>query len=277
LIGLVRGAAAVVEPSEPKVQKGRDIRTVLRALFEPRHYKALKNIFLYHDHPVDFIGRYIFRVGSYPCLQSLCFNNRKLQLQVFSWHDVLTINEIFFRMDYETSGEEKIIVDFGSNIGISAAFFLSAAEQSFCYLFEPLPTNILRLKQNLSGFEARYKLEGAAVALRDGREEFGFEETGRYGGLGVKTGSYTTVPCLDAITLLRNIVDEHGSIDILKIDIEALELEILAAIPSWLLVKIKKIFVEQTLSNNPLAATHNYVQYGSVAQFSLTSSCGVGA
>jgi FkbM family methyltransferase len=267
----------MAETSEPKVQKGRDIRTVLRALFEPRHYKALKNIFLYHDRPIDFIGRYIFRVGSYPCIQSLSFNNRKLQLQVFSWHDVLTINEIFFRMDYATSGEERTIVDFGSNIGISAAFFLSAAQKSFCYLFEPLPINVFRLKQNLSGFGSRYKLEEAAVAMRDGREEFGFEETGRYGGLGVKTGSYTTVPCLDAIKLLRNIVDEHGSIDILKIDIEALELEILAAIPSWLLVKIKMIYVEQTLSNNPLAATHSFVQYGSVAQFSLTSHRDVGA
>jgi FkbM family methyltransferase len=259
----------MVEPSEPKVQKGRDIRTVLRALFEPRHYKALKNIFLYHDHPIDFIGRYIFRVGSYPCLQSLFFNNRKLQLNVFSWHDVLTINEIFFRMDYATSGEDKTIVDFGSNIGISAAFFLSTAGQSFCYLFEPLSVNVFRLKQNLSGLESRYKLEEAAVALCDGREEFGFEETGRYGGLGVKTGSYLTVPCVDAIRVLRDIIDRHGSIDVLKIDIESLEREIIEAIPEKLLLKIKKVFVEQRFGSNPIATTHDYIQYGTVAQFSL--------
>jgi FkbM family methyltransferase len=265
---MAEGGADMVVPIEPKIQ-GRDLRTTFRALFEARHYKALKNIVSYHDHPLDFLGRYAFAFGSYPCIQNIRVDRRELALHVFSWHDVLTINEIFFRHDYSVSGDETTIVDFGSNIGISAAFFLSAAARSFCYLFEPLPSNISRLRQNLSGFEARYKLECAAVALGDGREEFGFEETGRYGGLGLKTGSYLTVPCVDAIRVLYDIVDRHGSIDILKIDIESLEREIIEAMPAKLLSKIEKVFVEQKFGSNPIAATHDYIQYGSVAQFSL--------
>jgi FkbM family methyltransferase len=258
----------MIEQSNPKIQNGRSLQTAWRALFEPRHYKAMKNILLCHTRPIEFLGRYAFSFGKYPSIQNIQLGQRELNFHVYSWHDILTLNEVFFRRDYPVSGDEKTIVDFGSNIGISAAFFLSAAEKSFCYLFEPLPANTLRLRQNLLGFESRYKLESAAVALSDGQESFGFEETGRYGGIGVKTGSYIKVPCLDAIRMLGTIISEHGTIDILKIDIEALEKEIIGAIPADLLTNIKRIFVEQSFASNPLPETHSYVQYGSVAQFS---------
>lgn len=255
----------------PKVQRGRTFATMWRALLKPRHYKALKNIFFIHSRPAEFLYRYLSALGRYPCGQTLRIRGHRINLHAYSWHDILTINEIFFRDDYPVSGDERTIVDFGSNIGISAAFFLSASDKSFCYLFEPVPTNIARLKQNLQGFESRYDLTSAAVALKDGEEDFGYEKTGRYGGIGLKTGNYMKVPCLDAVAILDKLIDKHGSIDILKIDIEVLEKEILSAIPAELLVKIKRIFVEQTFTSNPLAETHSYVQYGSVAQFFLRS------
>jgi len=238
-------------------------------LFDPRHYKAIKNILLFHTRPIEFVWRYAFGLGRYPSQQKIRVRGGELNLQAYSWHDILTINEIIFRGDYTVSGGETTIVDFGSNIGISAAFFLLASPKSFCYLFEPLPINIQRLKRNLAGFERRYKLEEKAVSLVDGEDVFGYEETGRYGGIGVSTGSYIRVPCLSAVGILDEIIGRHGSIDILKIDIEALESEILRSIPEKLLVKIKRIFVEFYFAINPLAVTHNYIQYGSVAQFYL--------
>jgi FkbM family methyltransferase len=253
--------------TEAKIQQGRSALTVARAVLERRHYKALSNILRHHTAPVEFIRRYAFKSGSYPCLQIIRVDRKEVRLHAYSWHDILTINEVFFRGDYVVSGAEKTIVDFGSNIGISAAYFLSAAQQSFCYLFEPLPQNVARLRRNLAGFEPRFELTAAAVALTEGEKEFGFEETGRYGGIGVNTGSYLTVPCVDAIRFLDGVVSKHGSIDVLKIDIEALEKEILAAIPQPLLRRIKRIFVEQSFATNPLSGTHVYVQYGSVAQF----------
>ena len=262
----------MIEQGTPKIQKGRSVRTLRRALFEPRHYKSLKNILLCSGNPLDFMGRYIFAVGAYPSLQRIKINGRRVNLQVYSWHDVLTINEIFFRNDYVVSGNERTIVDFGSNIGVSATYFLAAAPSAYCYLFEPLPNNILRLNKNLAGYESRYSLQCAAVALRDGEETFGFEDSGRYGGIGIETGSSIVVPCLDSIRVLNEIVDRHGSIDILKIDIESLEKEILGAIPLGLLTRTKKIFVEQSFVSNPLPHTHDYIQTGSVAQFFLRQS-----
>jgi FkbM family methyltransferase len=254
---------------EAKTQQGRSTLTVARAAFERRHYRALRNILLHHTAPADFIRRYLFKSGSYPCLQIIRQNGQELRLLAYSWHDILTINEVFFRCDYVVSGEERTIVDFGSNIGVSAAYFLTASPRSFCYLFEPLPQNVARLRHNLSRFELRYELAMAAVALSEGEREFGYEETGRYGGIGIETGAYLTVSCVDAIGFLSRVVEKHGSIDVLKIDIEALEKEILVAIPARVLRRITRIFVEQTFAVNPLAATHVYRQYGSVAQFFL--------
>jgi FkbM family methyltransferase len=149
--------------------------------------------------------RYIFTLGTYPSVQKIRVARHEICLDVYSWRDVLTVNEVFFRKDYPVSGDELVIVDFGSNIGLSAAYFLTAATNSFCYLVEPVPTNIPRLRQNLAGFDFRCRLERAAVALHEGDEEFGLEESGRYGGIGVKTGLFITVPCFNAIKLLRTL------------------------------------------------------------------------
>ena len=78
----------------------------MRALLEARHYRAVKNILLSHAQPMDFLGRYAFKRGSYPSLQRVCLDGREIDLQSYSWHDVLTINEIFFRRDYAVSGDE---------------------------------------------------------------------------------------------------------------------------------------------------------------------------
>jgi len=44
--------------------------------------------------------------------------------------------EIFCRLDYLAKTDIKVVVDIGSNIGISALYFLSRNKQAKCYLFE---------------------------------------------------------------------------------------------------------------------------------------------
>ena len=253
--------------SKPAIQSGRNLKTVFHSMLQWRHYRAFINIVMYHRNPIEFLGRYLFKLGQYPCVQKLKCNGVELDLTVYSWHDILTLNEIFFRTDYPIDGGDKIIIDFGSNIGISAAYFLSASEGSFCYLFEPLPMNVSRLKNNLKEFEGRYKLESVAVDLADGESKFGYKSTGRYGGIGLDTGSYITVPCIDAVKVVKETINRHGAIDVLKMDIESREMQIIDAIPKPSWSKIKKVFVEYTFASNPLSESHNYVQHGSVAQF----------
>jgi FkbM family methyltransferase len=182
-------------------------------------------------------------------------------------HDLLTVNEIFFREDYEVSGRERVIVDFGSNIGLSALYFLTNAPQAELYLFEPVQFNVERLKAQLSGFEDRYVLHQVAVGAIDGEVSFGLEETGRYGGIGKKVGRPVTVPCRSAEAILAQVIAAHGRIDLLKIDVEGHEQIILECLSTDVLARIDKIYAERRFSQNSLQRTHHWTQTGGMATF----------
>jgi len=245
----------------------REIGLVVSSLFQKRHYRAARNMLRVYCQPADAFGRYFLGRGRYPADIRIHTAAGELTLTAYSYHDILTVNEIFCRLDYPADEKDRVIVDFGSNIGVSAAYFLTAAPHSFAYLFEPLASNVERLRGNLRRFEGRYSVQEIAAGEADGQVEFGWEDTGRYGGIGMKTGRYVTVPCRDSNRILEEIIARHGRIDILKIDIETLERQVTERIPADLAGKIGRIYVEYAFSANPLERTHRYRQYGSVAQF----------
>lgn len=246
---------------------GRSLTTVLAAALQKRHYEAFSNAFSVYQAPVATLSRYLFNTGTYPTTVSLKTPLGPLDLNLFSLHDLLTVNEIFCRLDYLSDASDRVCVDFGSNIGVSAAYFLTRSPHSFVYLFEPLPQNLQRLKINLSPFEARYLLQPVAVALSDGEVEFGWEPTGRYGGIDRKTGSYLRVQCVDSNRVLEEVIAKHGIIDILKIDTEALEREFVERMPPQITKCIRKIYVENCFPSNPLESSHRYRQRGPIAGF----------
>lgn len=245
----------------------RDWKTVLRAAFTAPHYVAAVNMFRVYRRPAELYRRYLFASGHYPTDVEVRTASGVLSLKAYSYHDVLTINEVFCRRDYPAKPDAKVIVDLGSNIGISAAYFLSRCANAYAYLFEPLPGNVERLHDNLRSFAHRYVVAEAAVGTRNGTVEFGWEETGRYGGIGQRTGKYVTVDCKDSNDVLEAILDRHGRIDILKIDVETLERQLVERITGTLAKRIRAIYAECRFESNPLRATHRYRQYGSVAQF----------
>jgi len=249
------------------VQLGsRDIGTVAKALSERRHYHAAMNMVRLYKEPAQMFRRYLTSRGDYPFTTQVKTPSGGLDLRLFTPHDVLTVNEIFCREDYHAEPEDKIVVDFGSNIGISAAYFLSRGPSVQAYLFEPLPANIERLELNLAQFRDRYTLEQVAVGPTDGEVEFGWEETGRYGGVGAATGQTITVKSRNSTTVLEEVIARHGQIDVLKVDIEGLEDAVVAGIPQSLARHIRKIFVEYIFDDNPLPDTHALIQYGVIAQ-----------
>jgi FkbM family methyltransferase len=246
---------------------GRNVGTVAKSLREPRHYIAARNMVRLYTKPVDMFRRYLTNGGTYPYTARVRTPLGLLELETYTPDDVLTVNEIFCREDYKTDAADQVIVDFGSNIGISAAYFLSRGPKTFAYLFEPLATNVERLRHNLRHHADRYELQEAAVGLTEGEVQFGWEATGRYGGVGVATGNTITVPCVSSRKVIADVIAKHGRIDVLKADIEGLEGEILKDLPEELLRKINKIYLEFLFDTNPLPATHHFRQYGLIAQF----------
>ena len=245
----------------------RGAQSVMGAAFHGRNYLAALNMARLCDRPIDFFTRYTLGVGAYPADVRLRSPSRPVALRAFTKHDILTINEIFCRRDYPARSSDRVFVDFGSNIGVSAAFFLSRGTDSKAYLFEPLRQNVERLRQNLAPFEGRYELHEVAVGVADGTAEFGWEPTGRYGGVGLQTGNSICVPCVDANAVIRSIVERHGGIDVLKIDIENKQEAIVERIPRDLLERIDRIYVEGTIPENLFSSTHRRHDYGYVARF----------
>jgi FkbM family methyltransferase len=192
-----------------------------------------------------------------------------VSLTLHTWHDARTIHEIFLAEDYRIDHHAEIIVDYGSNIGLSAAYFLSRSATSYAYLFEPVPRNVDRLYDNLQQFSSRFQLNQVAVGVTDGTVSFGVEETGRYGGVNLQTGQYIEVECRDSNSVLPHIVDRHGRIDVLKVDVETMEEAIVSHLTPELAAKIGLLFVECRFSRNPLDATHAMTSYGSMSRFDI--------
>ncbi|MGW0162685.1 FkbM family methyltransferase [Mycobacterium sp. NPDC003323] len=245
---------------------GRGVGKIAGSVLHRRNYTAARNMLRVYEHPVDIFRRYLTSSGEYPTTVRVRTPQGWVALRLYSSHDVLTVNEIFCRTDYHADATDRVIVDFGSNIGISAAYFLSRSPEAYTYLFEPLPRNVTRLQENLRPFEGRYTLQEVAVGAVAGEVEFGFEESGRYGGVNAEFGSSLTVTCVNSQQVLRDVIDKHGQIDILKIDIEGLEAAVIANIPVDLARNIKKIYVEYLFDENPLAETHTLRHYGGISQ-----------
>jgi len=251
----------------------RQFQNVLRAIFLPRQYKAAVQAVRCCRNPVEFIWRYATGRGSYPASIGLRTPVGPISITVYSWHDVRTIHEIFLALDYQVDVSDCVIADFGANIGVSAAYFLSRNKHSFAYLFEPAPRNALRLRQNLEQFSNRYLLQEAAVGVHNGKVRFGIEETGRYGGIEVPTGKYIEVQCRDSNEVLQEIVDERQRIDVLKVDVEGAEKAIVTRLTPKLAAIIPKLFVEfRFFYANPLAVTHSMTMRGTVVRFEHSRS-----
>jgi FkbM family methyltransferase len=227
--------------------RDRAVGRILKAPFERRHYVAVRNMAGVCEgvtHFADTFRRYLLAAGSYPHRVHLRTPAGVVSPTLYSYHDMLTVNEIFFREDYRSRAPLRVVVDIGANIGISALYFLSRNSESRCYLFEPVPANVAKLRQTLAGYEARYVLHEAAMGTTAGVFDFGVESTGRYGGLGRPTGNMIQVPCEAINDALAGILAVEGSIDVLKIDTEGTERELVEAIRPEIRGRIGQIFIE---------------------------------
>jgi FkbM family methyltransferase len=255
------------------------IKSFSEALFKKPFYFALVNIFIYFKSPIKVLIRYVFEVGNYP---QKFFIDTPIGIQgvtAFSHHDLITLVECFGKLDYRAPKDISVVVDFGSNIGISALYFLTRNEGVKVYLFEPVPSNVQRLRENLKGFEKRYVLSECAIGVENGKLDFACEDTGRYGGLmkeGAKypppgsTNKIIQVQVLPANYSLGAIFKNHQHIDIVKIDVEGYENAILSHLRTDVLLRIGRIYAE-TEDDNEIPYFFKE-RYGAIARYYRTEN-----
>jgi len=244
----------------------RSAKRVMAALWGRQHYIALLHMARVYPGFAANLWRYLTGRGSYPYQPVVRTPLGPIRPTLYTHHDLLTLNEIFCRRDYAADQTSRIVVDLGSNIGISALYFLTRSRESRCLLFEPDARNIARLKENLAGHEDRYELHEFAVADQRGEVTFGIEPTGRYGGIGRNTGDSIRVPCRHINDVLESVLKRFERIDILKIDTEGVEIATVKAIdPAWL-PRVEAIYLEAAPDEPLWPAFYIQKQYGSICR-----------
>jgi FkbM family methyltransferase len=230
---------------------GRPADMVARQVFEPANYRALARLARVSVQPVRFARSYFLGGGVFPSRCPVRTPMGVVEPMLYSHHDVFTVNEVFCRGDYQLPPDANVVVDIGSNIGISALYFLTRAPAVRVHLFEPDPRNAERLRDNLAAFEGRFTLREEAVGDRDGIVAFGREGTGRYGGIGVAAPEQIDVRCRHIDDVLREVLALEGRIDFVKIDTEGSENTIVAAIDRSLLAAVGTVCFETAVPLNP--------------------------
>lgn len=225
---------------------GRQGSLIARNMLLPSNYLALARAPQVYERPVEAVARYFLGSGSYPCSVGLRTPIGRQAVTLFCSHDAITVHEIFCRQDYNFPAAPQVVVDVGSNIGISALYFLTRSASAYCDLYEPDPRNVEKLLTNLSAFRDRFTLHETAVADAAGTMPFYREPTGRYGRLGVPDvgRELLTVRVEHINTVLDSALSRRGIIDLLKIDSEGSELATIHAIDPGLREHIRHIVIE---------------------------------
>lgn len=190
--------------------------------------------------PHEVAWRYLSGRGTYPYRCGVRTPLGVVSPVVYSHDDLITVSEVFCRLDYQARPDIRVVVDLGSNIGISALYFLTLNPEVYCHLYEPVPQNVERLRENLAGYEDRYELHEQAVWDRDGVVEFGVEPTGRYGGIALRRSRTIDVKAVD----VNRVLEPIPAVDVLKVDTEGAELATVRAIRDDLLDRIGVIYLE---------------------------------
>lgn len=145
------------------------------------------------------------------------------------------INEVYA---FNTPNKAPLIIDCGSNIGLSVFFFKQRFPESKIIAFEADEKIYKILENNIREFDIKnIELHNSAVWIKNGFIDFSIE--GGYSGRISKKGdlNISKVPSINLLDLI------DSKVDLLKLDIEGAEKEIIKSIESKLCF-IDKIFME---------------------------------
>jgi FkbM family methyltransferase len=223
---------------------GRSRALIAREVVSWRNYRALARMARRYPRFLASVPRYFLLRGDYPVRWAVRTPAGVVAPTLHHPHDFLTLNEVFCREDYPVPPPGGVVVDIGSNIGISALWFLTRDPGVRVHCFEPVPANVARLHGNLAGQEGRYELTEAAVDAQAGPVSFGVEPSGRYGGIGADFEEQIEVDCLAIADVLDAVLEREPRIDVLKLDTEGAELRTLQAIRADQLARISAIVFE---------------------------------
>jgi FkbM family methyltransferase len=201
-----------------------------RRLLDPSNYKAIPRFLKVHHRPVRVVFEEIFSLGRYPRTLTIRTPTGPVDVELFSAADLSTLNLIFCRQDYYVPENARVVVDVGSNIGLSALYWLTRNDQAYVYCYEPAPISYDRLTANLRTFPHRFEARREAVSNFNGLAQLGLEPSGVYSSLDLSSAQSVDCRVVHINDVLRPVIERHGQVDVLKLDSEGHELRTLEAI-----------------------------------------------
>jgi FkbM family methyltransferase len=150
-------------------------------------------------------------------------------------------DEIFVRNNYRFISKKTapLIVDCGSNIGLSVIYFKLLYPEAKIIAFEPDKKAFLALEKNIQNFGFKnVELNNEAVWTKKGKINFYAE--GSWGGRIVEKRTNNKVVVINTIRLSDILV---GKVDFLKIDIEGAETKVIND-SSNKIKNVENLFVE---------------------------------
>ena len=224
----------------------RSISRIISGFFNRNNWKALFNSFnVYQNWYQDYFLRYLLGMGTYPKLVNLLTPMGIINFVANCHEDLFTANEIFCMECYKPHEDIKTFIDFGGNIGLSAAYFLTRNTESIGIIYEPLNSNSIRLKENLKLFENRYSVVNKPVWIDGGEVKFGVDKTGRYSGINLLHDTIISMNAVNVDDAIQDGISKLGKINVLKIDIEGAGVSILRKINPKYFDKIDCIMIEE--------------------------------
>jgi FkbM family methyltransferase len=208
----------------------RDLNTLIQRVIDPSSYQSIPEFFNVYQNPIQAMYEEFFSLGTYPRKVDLKTPTGNYSVKLFSLSDFSTLNLIFCRQDYYIPDNLGVVVDIGSNIGLSTFYWLTRNTKSVVYCYEPSPISFNRLVDNLKDFEGRYFPYQAAVSDFSGVANLGIEESGVYSSLDLESERSVECQVIHINNLLEDILSKHQKIDVLKIDSEGHEIRTIAAI-----------------------------------------------
>lgn len=208
----------------------RRLRAFRRRLFDVSNYKAIPRFFEVHDRPLRVMVEDAFSLGRYPRTVSIRTPTGRVAPRLFSSADLSTLNLVFCREDYYAPQNIRAVVDIGSNIGLSALYWLTRNTESYVYCHEPAPMSYERLAGNVAPFKDRVTVRCVAVSDFQGEARLGIEKSGVNSSLELASAESVACAVIHINDVLKPVLERHGQIDVLKIDSEGHEFRTLQAI-----------------------------------------------
>ena len=246
----------------------RPLSEVINRVFKKDLFEIIKNFFIVHKNPMQAMYEEFFTKGKYP---KLIETKIGVKIKLFSYGDFSTFNLVFCRQDYLADKKINAVLDIGSNIGITAHYWLFKNPKVKIYCYEPSKKNFKRLTENTKKFKKNIKLKQSAVSNFNGYSKLYKSKTGVNDSIIDKVSKdFEKIKEIKINDILKKIFSNFKNLEILKIDTEGCEREILKSIDKKYFKKIRIINIEGSNYNNLVPKYFRYSFNASASRFENT-------